>query len=98
MLKTTTTEYRKPISTRTLAYGTYAIYARVPCGHRAKHPVIGSDLGESHDELMRVQEGKRVWWRIGWGVGSDGCAYGGGMLFKTKRAAVAMWRSHTKSA
>lgn len=40
---------------------------------------------------MRCTEGRKVYWRIGYGRGSDGCAYGGGSIFKTKKAAMAEW-------
>lgn len=90
----TNTVGSKPISTQILAYGRYDLMAERPSGHRATHPITRQDLGEATDRLLRVKErGHRVHWNVGYGVGSDGCAYGGGMNFKTKREAVRAWLS-----
>ena len=82
-----------------LAYGTYSVLDERPSDPRyhpgrVKHPTTGADLGEPVDRLTKCDErGKKPWWHIGRGIGSDGCAYGGGHVFKTKKAALAAWES-----
>ncbi len=87
-----------PIKTVKTLWGTYQTFATRERKHRATHPITGQDLGIAFDELMKVKEGKKTWWRIGRGVGSDGCAYGGGMIYKTKRAAVKDWHEYAEIA
>jgi len=45
------------------------------------------------DEITRTTEGTKVYWHVGLRKASDGCYTGGGMIFKTKRAAVAAWEA-----
>lgn len=88
----TKTSRSQPLRTSTTVFGTYDTMAERPSGHRATHPVTKQDLGEAMDRLLRVKErGRGVSWNVGYGVGSDGCAYSGGMCFTTKREALKVW-------
>ncbi len=89
-----TAPYAKPIRSSSTLWAKFAVFAERPSSNRSrvKHPVTGGDLGDPNDRLTRVKEkGHAVYWHVGYGYGSDGCAYGGGMIFKTKRAALAVW-------
>ncbi len=88
----------KAIKTVKTLWATIDTFATRERTHRAKHPINGSDLGVAFDELVRVREGRKIYWRIGRGVGSDGCAYGGGTIYKTKRAAVQSWHAYASIA
>jgi hypothetical protein len=85
------------LRTTETAWGRYDVIAERATGRNARHPVTGQDLGPSFDRLTRCLESRvpngkrRVDWHVGYGIGSDGGAYSGGMRFKTKREALRVW-------